>query len=432
MVCHAAGSPPPSVQWLQQTPAGEVLVRGYEPELRIERASYAHQGSFVCSARNSIGEVQSDPVLVEILGRPEIDTIRVKTEYVLNLGEDLRAVVEYCARPAPRVTWNLGGVGQAGRTVELIAGSTFERFHAGSSGAVGPADQHCFAATLLISDVQLSDAKEFELRVENDYGREMVKIRVVVVDTRLFTEEVFAAIIVGGVLTILLISVVIIYVVRAGCCVGKATKQDAGSDKTDLESCRSSTESSSSRHSSSNTVLPPDALYGTVKKAGYFEPEFNNSKEKLRPDLIYSTGNSPYSGRSYSVKQGVINPLDTAAQGLYTPGESLGLSDPAVLGCSNPAVLGCFNPAVLGCSNPVVPSFSTPVVGPQFSGSYRKKKKHPEYRSQGVPEFRSQGGPEFRNQGVDCQINSSSCQSNSSLDDILYSYSSNIHYRDDI
>ena len=142
-------------------------------------------------------------------------------------------------------------------------------------------------------------------------------------------------------------------------------------DGTDLESCRSSTVS----HNSHNTI-PPDALYGTVKKS-YFEPEFNNSKEKLRPDLLRSGENSPYSGRSYSVQQGMINP---AGAGVHTGTLRLSKVNPG--------------------------------ADPKLSESLRKKKKHPEYRSQ----------------GVDCQI-SSSCQSNSSLDDILYSYSSNIQYK---
>ena len=366
--CTAAGSPAPTIQWLQQTAAGEVLVRAYEEELRIEAASYHHQGTFVCSAKNSIGEVQSESVTVQVLGKPEIDRLKVKSEQVINLGEDLTASVEFCAQPLPRVTWNLGAVGQAGRTVELISGSTFERFHAGSNRQIS--DQ-CFSATLLINGVTLQDSKEFELSVENDYGRESIKIRVVVIDTRLFTEEVFAAIIVGGVLTILLLSVIIVYVVRVGCGGGEGAqtmKQDPGSDKTDVESCRSSV----SNHSH-NTVIPPDALYGTVKQSAYFEPEFNNSKEKLRPDLLQPAQHSPYSGRTYHRGPLIDNPY---GQGVVNP--SLHQNLP-------------------GLQAPHLPG-----------GSYRKKKKQPEYRTA----------------GVDCRLESSS-QSASSLDDVLFSFSTN-------
>ena len=366
--CEVRGNPVPSLQWLQQTAGGEVLVRGYEPELRLDAASYQHQGSFVCSARNSIGEVQSDPLDVTILGRPEIDNLKVKTEYIVNLGEDVAMPVEFCSKPVPRVTWNLGSAGQAGRTVELIAGSTFERFHAASNRVVA---KDCFTTTLVITGTELMDSKDFELRVENEYGVETVKLRVIVVDTRLFTEEVFAAIIVGGVLTILLITIIIIYMVRIGCCcMGSSTDKKqpdlAGSDKTDLESCRSSVSNQSQHGNLPNTVLPPDALYGTVSKKKYYEPEFNNSKEKLRPDLIRSETNSPYS--TDAGMYGTLRPID---------------------------------------------------INQLYATSKKKKKPQPQQH------------PEYKSQGVDCQI-TSSYTSNSSLDDILKAYSgrTNSHYRD--
>lgn len=403
--CRATGSPFPTIQWLQQTTGGEVLVRAYEEELHIEAASYHHQGTFVCSAKNSIGEVQSESVDVRVLGKPEIDRLKVRGEHIVNLGEDLTARVEFCARPLPRVTWNLGGVGQAGRTVELVPGSTFERFHAGASHQVS--DQ-CYSAALLINDVTLADSKEFNLSVENDYGRETVDIRVVVIDTRLFTEEVFAAIVVGGVLTILLLSVIIVYAVRVGCGSGsdsndkirRQQQQDLGSDKTDVESCRSSV----SNHSH-NTVIPPDALYGTIKKTAYFEPvEFNNSKEKLRPDLVMtaatatssSTEQSPYSGRRYD-----RGSLDT-------------------------------NISYNSCNNQLQTSLQNQLNKQQLQqqqkqhqhlqllyGSLRKQKQRDNLGRQ-----QQQQQPEYRSQGVDCRLEKSSSSSHSaaSLDNAMFNF----------
>ena len=40
LTCSAAGSPQPNYQWLQQLATGEVLVRGYEPNLVIESVNY--------------------------------------------------------------------------------------------------------------------------------------------------------------------------------------------------------------------------------------------------------------------------------------------------------------------------------------------------------------------------------------------------------
>ena len=43
------------------------------------------------------------------------------------------------------------------------------------------------------------------------------------------------------------------------------------------------------------TILPPDALYGTVDKSRKINPDhlFNDSKERLRPDLLPSRSGSP-------------------------------------------------------------------------------------------------------------------------------------------
>ena len=325
-------------------------------------------------------------------GKPEVDRLKLQSEYVLNLGDNFAASVEFCARPLPRVTWNLGPVGQAARTVELISGSTFERFHASNTREMS---QHCFQANLDIAGIRLEDSHEFELRIENDFGREVVHVRAIVVDTRLFTEEVFAAVVVGGVLTILLITVVIVYVVRSGCCFGKSNmdgmksgKHDSGSDRTDLESCRSSTDSSNGMgavvggRNGTQAVLPPDALYGTTsKKNTYFEPEFNNSKEKLRPDLIRSEANSPYSSSgSYPNNH------------LYSPYTTTGISNPCAI--ESPEAL---------------------------YSSVKKKSK----RSNSRPEHQYSGHygsqrPEYRSQGVDCQLEHSSVPS--SIEDILLSY----------
>ena len=397
--CQVQGAPRPTIQWLQQTPTGEVLVRGYEETLVIESISYQHQGSFVCSAKNSIGEVQSEPIAVQVTGKPEVDRLKLKNEYVLNLGDNLMASVEFCARPLPRVTWNLGPVGQASRTVELISGSTFERFHASSTREI---TQHCFEATLDISGVRLEDSHEFELRIENDYGREIIPIRAIVVDTRMFTEEVFAAVVVGGVLTILLITVVIVYVVRSGCCFGKSSmdgknggKHDSGSDKTDLESCRSST--GSSGRGSHQAVIAPDALYGTTSKKSpsYYEPEFNNSKEKLRPDLIRSETNSPYSSNGTGYQ--ITGPI-------YSPYTTTGMTNPCAIESPDALYSSVQKKSKRSSARPEYN------VRQEYNNVLQEYNVRSEYT----------GRPEYRTQGVDCQIDHSSVPS--SIEDILLSY----------
>merc|ERR1712083_159209 len=93
--------------------------------------------------------------------------------------------------------------------------------------------------------------------------------------------QIFIAIIVGAILTILVISLVIIYMVKADkCCAGPVPENplkptDLESEKTDVESTHSSVFSGLT----DRTVIPPDALYCTnEKRAMVHEALFNDSK----------------------------------------------------------------------------------------------------------------------------------------------------------
>ena len=124
LTCLAEGVPSPAIQWLQQMPAtGEVLVRGYERDLVIERIGYEHQGDWVCRASNAVGDVQSEPIRLEVRGGPTVDRFATRTEHVLGRGEDGVVSVRFCASPRPaRITRNIGQVGMAGMTIELEPG----------------------------------------------------------------------------------------------------------------------------------------------------------------------------------------------------------------------------------------------------------------------------------------------------------------------
>jgi hypothetical protein len=242
---------------------------------------------------------------------------------------------------------------------------------------------------LTVLGVQPADAREYIFSAENEFGRDTVAVRLVVMDTTIMSQEILTAIIVGGVLTILILTLIIIYLVKAERCCGTATSSpgnaknsaavaahlnDLGSDRTDVESCHSSNTASSSGSGSgghSQSVLPPDALYGTVEKRAYFEHHlFNDSKERLRPDLVVG---------SHSSRGG--SPYTTTATG--------------------------------GGSQ----AYCGESYGPRsVNGSMTRKKK------------KSGGGSELRSQGVDCQLNTSSTTAYSSPAagpaDLLYAYSS--------
>ena len=286
--CAAAGSPQPNYQWLQQLATGEVLVRGYEPSLVIESVNYDHQGEFVCKANNIVGgekrEVQSEPIDVTVRGKPRISGYNVKSELVVKTGEDATIAVEFCANPKPKQSWDIGPVAADGNRIELSSRTRHGRFVV--DHLIGTETRDCYQASLRILGVHPSDARSYPLALINDHGKDEFSVKLVVIDTAV-SQEIFIAIVVGGTITILIFSLLIIYLVKADKCCRSEEKKIAETDKTDIESCHSSTVSGNT----DKTVIPPDALYGTAEKKKMNFPEhlFNDSHEKLRPDLLSAT-----------------------------------------------------------------------------------------------------------------------------------------------
>jgi hypothetical protein len=293
--CSATASPPPNYQWLQQTSSGEVRVLGYESTLRIQAISYEHQGEFVCKAANTVGgerrEVQSKPIEVAVRGRPRISSFRTggevqQSELVVKTGEDANIEVQFCANPRPKQTWDIGPVGGDGKATVLNDRTRYGRFVV--DNLVDANMRDCYVATLRILGVHPSDSRAYPLELANEHGIDEYSVTLVVIDTAV-SQEIFIAIVVGGILTILLFSLIIIYMVKADkCCAGEApTKLNVEPDQVDVESCHSSTVSGHT----DKTVIPPDALYGTAekKKLPFSEHIFNDSAERLRPDLLSAT-----------------------------------------------------------------------------------------------------------------------------------------------
>merc|ERR1712203_1309271 len=139
----------------------------------------------------------------------------------------------------------------------------------------------CYISTLRILGVHPSDSRS-PLELANMHGIDEYAVRLVVIDTAV-SQEIFIAIVVGGILTILLFSLIIIYMVKADkCCSSetsnKLTKAEVERQE-DVESCHSSTVSGNT----DKTVIPPDALYGTAEKkkqAPFSEHLFNDSAER--------------------------------------------------------------------------------------------------------------------------------------------------------
>ena len=307
MSCEAEGSPSPSYTWLQQLPSGEVLVRGYERELVIEKLDYEHQGEFVCGAKNAVGEVQSKPVKVQVKGAPSVSKLTVATEVVVKAGDDANLEVEFCSNPEPRQRWRIGQISGGQETnIVLSPNQRHGRFIVDNSIPIP--GKHCYIGILRILGANPTDSRDYVLELENDMGVDRHAVKLVVIQSPV-SQELFVAVVVGGTMTFLIISLCVICLIKAGrCCASqndsetgskKGGLQDIGSDKTDVESCHSSG-SHGSQGGHMQTVLPPDTLYGSVerKKIASTEHIFNDSNEKLRPDLLptYSRSGSPNIG----------------------------------------------------------------------------------------------------------------------------------------
>ena len=214
--CSAEGFPPPRYKWLQKLPNGEVLVRGYESELVLESVSYEHQGEFVCQVTNSVREkpVQSETVRVKVEGKPQLRRNNLLAELVTRDGQDTVLAVEFCGSPEPVLSWHLGG----GLNLVLAAGTRHGRFVAEESEAGSVED--CYMARLRIMGAHPTDSRDYKLHLENKHGQEDHVVKLHVID-RAVSQEVFIAIVVGAVITVLVILLLIVYLVKADKCCGK-------------------------------------------------------------------------------------------------------------------------------------------------------------------------------------------------------------------
>jgi hypothetical protein len=369
LTCHSPAFPPPTYQWLQRLPHDDdaVLVRGEGPDLVLDAATYDDQGEWVCRAANAVGQAESQPVRVTVRGAPQISRLTVHSEVVVKTGDDANLEVEFCANPLPRQAWHLGPLGGVGSgqlleeaNLVLQSNERHGRFVVdnllplvGMSGAVAAdsslvagrrQQQDCYLAVLRILGAHPADSRAYLLQLENEHGLDSHEIRLTVIDTAV-SQEIFIAIIVGSILTILIVTLIIVYMVKADKCCSSSSRggdagplknginshvdgskagggqPDVGSDRTDVESCHSGSTLSG------QTVLPPDALYGTVdklkKKKKKLSPGaagpgavdvvdnlFNDSREQLRPDILasLSRSGSPATGGSNSYPAATLGP----------------------------------------------------------------------------------------------------------------------------
>jgi len=258
ITCSAEGSPPPNYRWLQQTLSGEIFVRGYEQELEIESVNYEHAGQFFCEANNVVGgkkkESLSEPINVEIRGAPVIDFLSHPKELVIAAGEDLEIRTRFCSNPKPIISWR----SDENRPLVETDRRTFEM-----DTEYGTP---CSISILKISPTQIGDSGEYILQIENEHGISSHLINIIIVESGL-SREILIAIIAGSILTLILFLFVII-----STCKCKTKPKD-------VESCGTSTTSDNTRNEKLDNS-DEDLV-------------FNESYEKLQPDLIPSSIRTP-------------------------------------------------------------------------------------------------------------------------------------------
>ena len=308
--CYAESYPRADYTWLQQLSFGEILVRGYESSLVIRNVGFEHSGEFVCKARNviknSIKEVQSDLVSVVVKGAPQIQEFKAIDEYLVKSGENVHLIIPFCSNPPPSVDWIIGLPDSNTNMISLTSGTRYGRFAADieRENIAG----HCYQAVLNIMGAHPADSNIYVVEIENDEGGVKKNVKLSVIDDSPKIEFLIA-IIVGVILTILVITLVILYTVKANACTNSDNcKSDAGSSFTDTESCHSNYSSEQRKK-----AIPPDAIYDASPGDGV--------KMKLvsvnRPDLIniYSEILNPFTSSEHiktkeSKSQGVDCQLD--------------------------------------------------------------------------------------------------------------------------
>ena len=100
-----------------------------------------------------------------------------------------------------------------GGSITLTTGNRFLRTTSKTTRRDSKHPQ-CYDCFLTIENIKSSDSKEYTLEVSNEEGRIIKSININVVD-ELFNLELLVSMVIGGVLSILIVSLVILYSLQA-------------------------------------------------------------------------------------------------------------------------------------------------------------------------------------------------------------------------
>ncbi|XP_025835000.1 peroxidasin isoform X1 [Agrilus planipennis] len=269
--CIAEGNPLPTYQWLQRLPTRPNYVReqGREAKLHISNVTYDHQGEYVCKAVNIIGgmerEVQSESVVLQVVGAPQILKFLLLNEIEIERGDTANISLIICSDPRPKfVAWEWG-------SLQLEAGSQIGKYKADE--LIQDLREDCYISVLHIQDADATDSRAYHLMAENDRGKDRHTVKLFVNEPfRINTVLIFAC---GITTALLLLICVCLYTLRTeNCCPTKKNNYK----ENNLNGQRLDVENKSLRLE----AIPSDAIY-TAKR----EPNHDNLT--VNPDTLKSS-----------------------------------------------------------------------------------------------------------------------------------------------
>ncbi|XP_045117706.1 irregular chiasm C-roughest protein-like isoform X3 [Portunus trituberculatus] len=203
--CIAEANPPPQYTWIQMIPdTQKTEVRGHNATLLLEDVTYEHQGEYVCVASSVIREQtledRSEPIIVEVVGAPQVLRYTVERNMQVEKGQDAVIQIVFCSDPRPFSTsWEWG-------SLRLEAGNGRGRYVA-ENLAQQDVREDCYSAKLRVQGVDVTDSRDYILNVQNDKGadRYAVGLRV--------NEPVSMSTVIGIVIACLVILVLVTLIV---------------------------------------------------------------------------------------------------------------------------------------------------------------------------------------------------------------------------
>uniref|UniRef100_A0A8C6YPJ2 Neural cell adhesion molecule L1-like protein n=1 Tax=Nothoprocta perdicaria TaxID=30464 RepID=A0A8C6YPJ2_NOTPE len=142
--CIAEGLPTPHLNWVKITgslPKDKPVTENYGKILKIEQVSAADEGTYQCTASNSVGRVKHE-FHVHVEEPPQ--WIKEPESGVYSVGTNLVLLCEAFGNPEPTIEWKLNGM---------------------------PIDRRISATEISLTNLQIQDSAVYQCEASNKHGR---------------------------------------------------------------------------------------------------------------------------------------------------------------------------------------------------------------------------------------------------------------------